>query len=661
MEKQRLFFFTTLVLCVLYFAGCGGGGSDNTPPNAAFTIVADGLTVNADATASSDAQDGASVLVSWDWGDGQTTVFSAEKTASHTYANGGTYSVWLQVKDSGGLTVSQMQQVTVSADNSSPSASFTVTPSSGTTSTTFQFNASNSDDTEDAPAALQVRWDWEDDGLWDTDFSTTKIITHKFIVPGTYAVKLQVKDTGGLYAVTSTDVLVLPDGTAPTAAFTISPSSGNTGTTFNVDAGSSSDAEDSASDLQVRWDWENDGTWDTSYSTAKTAAHNYPSPGTYTIKLEVKDTSGLTGVTTRTVVVTSSVSISITPQTKTIAAGRTKQFIATVTGTSNTEVSWSVLNVSEEPIPGAITSEGLLTAPSTYGKYYIDAISSADQTKTARATVYVVAPSLIAFNRAVPTYGGYRLETYTMELDGSNPTKVLDHGYSSMSPDGKAMAIQSIDSYISIVNIDGSPTTGYGSFGRGNAPSFSPDGRKLVFSNIDQYLVVVNVDGTERRQYGVQYCQTPIFNQDGTKVVFRLAPSYSDIAIMDVASGSVTNVTNDPDYHEYNPVFSPDGTKIAYHANRQTMTGQSGVYLINSDGTGKQFITTGGNGGIAFSPDGKTLLIASGEGTKVYLRYVDLGGGLSGPATDGEYDSHPSWRGWTDVPDALPTERKKRQ
>ena len=94
--------------------------------------------------------------------------------------------------------------------------------------------------------------------------------------------------------------------TPPTASFTVNPTSGDTSTVFNVDAGDCSDAEDSVDVLQVRWDWENDGTWDTNYSTTKTATHQYTTEGTYTIKLEVKDTGGLVNSTTKQVIISNS-------------------------------------------------------------------------------------------------------------------------------------------------------------------------------------------------------------------------------------------------------------------------------------------------------------------------------------------------------------------
>jgi PKD repeat protein len=84
----------------------------------------------------------------------------------------------------------------------------------------------------------------------------------------------------------------------PTASFTVSPATGNTTTAFSVDASGSTDPEDLPASLEVRWDWEDDGTWDTAWSTTKTATHTYGAEGAYTIRLEVRDTGGNTNSTT---------------------------------------------------------------------------------------------------------------------------------------------------------------------------------------------------------------------------------------------------------------------------------------------------------------------------------------------------------------------------
>lgn len=99
------------------------------------------------------------------------------------------------------------------------------------------------------------------------------------------------------------DWALVSANTPPTATCTLTPKSGTTTTSFAVDASACCDAEDQASTLQVRWDWDGDGVWDTTYDTTKTATHTYPAAGDYTIKLQVKDSGGLVDTTTDRVTV----------------------------------------------------------------------------------------------------------------------------------------------------------------------------------------------------------------------------------------------------------------------------------------------------------------------------------------------------------------------
>ncbi len=86
----------------------------------------------------------------------------------------------------------------------------------------------------------------------------------------------------------------------PLAAFTVLASPAD-GTVVNVDASSSSDDQDPTDLLEVRWDWGDDGIWDTAWRSEKTAAHRYLSLGTHRIRLEVKDSDGMTTQATRLV------------------------------------------------------------------------------------------------------------------------------------------------------------------------------------------------------------------------------------------------------------------------------------------------------------------------------------------------------------------------
>lgn len=190
-----------------------------------------------------------------------------------------------------------------SFENTRPTANFTVNPESGNTGTIFAFNANSSYDEEDETAELQVRWDWENDGVWDTDYSTIKTETHQFLVDGTYMTALEVMDTGELSNAFTLTITVTKQNTAPTASFSVSPSTGSVNDVFNFDASSSHDKEDETTELQVRWDWENDGTWDTDYNTVKTATHQFTIEGNYTTRLEVKDSEDWLNRTTREITV----------------------------------------------------------------------------------------------------------------------------------------------------------------------------------------------------------------------------------------------------------------------------------------------------------------------------------------------------------------------
>jgi uncharacterized protein (TIGR02145 family) len=96
--------------------------------------------------------------------------------------------------------------------NTPPIAAFTVSPTSGNIQTNFLFDASGASDNEDVTSVLQVRWDWDNDGVWDTDWSSDKNVNHKYSQEGNYNVSLEVRDTQGLSDATSNSVLVTISG-----------------------------------------------------------------------------------------------------------------------------------------------------------------------------------------------------------------------------------------------------------------------------------------------------------------------------------------------------------------------------------------------------------------------------------------------------------------
>jgi uncharacterized protein (TIGR02145 family) len=187
--------------------------------------------------------------------------------------------------------------------NTIPTAEFTISPSFGTTDSIFVFDASGVKDIEDAEEDLQVRWDWESDSIYDTDFSTNKVAEHKYDIGGAYYITMEVKDTRGMTNRTTEFLRVNWNNRAPKASFNVSPDGGFLQDIFLFNASSSSDPEDKTSDLYCRWDFNGDGTWDTEYSKEKTAQYQYESAGLYEVMLEVKDSEGETDRTSYTLVV----------------------------------------------------------------------------------------------------------------------------------------------------------------------------------------------------------------------------------------------------------------------------------------------------------------------------------------------------------------------
>jgi Galactose oxidase, central domain/Kelch motif len=85
------------------------------------------------------------------------------------------------------------------------------------------------------------------------------------------------------------------------------------------------------------------------------------------------------------------IEVAINPGAIYLDQGGTQTFTATVKGSSNGAVSWSV---QEGESGGNITSTGVYTAPAATGLYHIIATSQADSTKTGTATIVVSSVSV---------------------------------------------------------------------------------------------------------------------------------------------------------------------------------------------------------------------------------------------------------------------------
>lgn len=136
-------------------------------------------------------------------------------------------------------------------------------------------------------------------------------------------------------------------------------------------------------------------SWDGLYAAPATA----PSPATVTVT--ATSLSDLSQVGTATVTIgAQGVGISVSPTSATVPVKGQEHFTATVTGTSNTAVNWSVSGVGcVGGSCGTITSSGIYTAPATVpspATATVTATSIADTSKSASATVVIVSATPVS-------------------------------------------------------------------------------------------------------------------------------------------------------------------------------------------------------------------------------------------------------------------------
>ena len=120
----------------------------------------------------------------------------------------------------------------------------------------------------------------------------------------------------------------------------------------------------------------------------------------------------------------STITVSISPVTATVAVGGTQQFTPTVTGTSNTAVTWSVNGVSSGNVTvGTISVGGLYTAPALVpspGSVSITATSAADSTKSATAQVSLKLK--ISITPTAPSVQLFHSQQFTATIVGVSNT-----------------------------------------------------------------------------------------------------------------------------------------------------------------------------------------------------------------------------------------------
>jgi PKD repeat protein len=256
------------------------GSVTDVPPTANFAVTPTSGEAPLAVQFTDTSTPGSSAITTWAWdfGDGNT---STDANPDHTYNVADTYSVSLTVTTAvGSDTETKTDIITVNVGAPTPpTADFTATPTSGDAPLTVQFV-----DTSASGSSVITEWLWE---FGDDTTSTDRNPSHVYDTAGSYSVTLTVITADGSDEEFKSNLIAVASGsgTAPTAAFSATPLSGNAPLTVQF-----TDESTPGTSPITTWAWDfGDGTT----SEGSSPSHIYSAAGSYTVVLTVTTLDGV--------------------------------------------------------------------------------------------------------------------------------------------------------------------------------------------------------------------------------------------------------------------------------------------------------------------------------------------------------------------------------
>ncbi len=365
-----------------------------TPPSAALAVTPSTgtapLPVTADASGSTPGTYPIATYT-FTFGDGTTVGPQAGAQATHTYGSGGSYSVTVAVTDSIGTTATAAQSVTAV---SSPTARLTVTPASGTTPLGVTADASTSSAGTNPIASYSFAFG---DGITVGPQALAQA-SHTYTVGGAYTVTVTVSDSAGTTSTASRSVTAV---SPPSAALTVTPTSGTIPLAVTADASASTAGSDPIVSYTFTF---GDGTVVGPQPGAQ-ATHTFGTAGAFTVSVTVTDSVGTTATTARTVTATAppTAALQVTPASGTTPLSVTADASASSAGSN--PIGTYTFDFGDGTVVGP---QGGAQAKHTYnvGGTYAVTVTVADTTgatATTTRTVSAVTPPSAALSVTPPT------------------------------------------------------------------------------------------------------------------------------------------------------------------------------------------------------------------------------------------------------------------